>query len=358
MKVAIDMRTYQRGGVQRGIGEYTRNFIYALANYTGAEITLLGESPVDPIEPIPQVRSRVSYISNGETYDVLHVVDPMSIYEGIDSSFRLPVKRKITTSVFYDAIPLLYAGNKFSEAPTTIQAAYYARLFGLKKCDAVFAISEAAAKQYEQVHSTLPVIANMGIERCYREIQAQTCPVIDRPYIVSVGGVEPHKNIGLLAEAYQVAKVRCPDLRWVITGAITSAHKQLKLDQLPGVWFTGYLTTANIKTVIRKSIAVCMPSYIEGLGLPAYEGYLLGRPVLTQDIPAFADLTKNSEGVCKLPNSVESWATEIRFWYDIAPTSHEAPLAASILEKYNWKSCVEKHVSVWTDLLRQEGDHV
>lgn len=60
--------------------------------------------------------------------------------------------------------------------------------------------------------------------------------------------------------------------------------------QFKNIDVLGMISDDELKNVIRKSIALLIPSIDEGFGLPVIEAVSLGVPVLASDIPSFREL--------------------------------------------------------------------
>lgn len=333
MNIAIDMRTYQFGGYLRGIGQYTNNFIKELAKRH--KVTLLLENPLDIVsEDFIHHDVVWGYVSDNKQYDVFHIVDPMSIYEGIDSSFRLPVRAAIKTSTFYDIIPLLI-DESLSGWPATHRSAYFARLNGLCSCDAVFPISDESNKQLMQLAELRvnPVVAYMGIN-----VHAPLNKTLASDYILTVGGDDRHKGWDDVEISYLSSRYFYPDLRWIIIGEHAGQKRRCA-----GIEYIGCVSEKLKYELMHNAVATIVASHAEGLGLPAYEAMLAGGKVITRRIRAFADIP------CRKFNTRSDLVNLICNGSQLAaiPCSYLTRIRA----KHNWKNCIDIHLNTWERLL-------
>lgn len=117
-------------------------------------------------------------------------------------------------------------------------------------------------------------------------------------YLIYVGGINPHKNLTRLVEAFDELKqeIAFSDLQLVIVGEI---EREVFTPGLPAlrecvaasesrdaIRFTGYLSDSDLTTLLNCARALVLPSLAEGFGLPAVEAAACGVPVVaTRESP-------------------------------------------------------------------------
>jgi glycosyltransferase involved in cell wall biosynthesis len=123
----------------------------------------------------------------------------------------------------------------------------------------------------------------------------------DGRLLLFVGGIAPHKNLlNLFAGFSEVAEL-APDLHLVIVGdpggdgfhsnydeVVSRAEGDPKLKDR--VHFTGFVGDDDLAALYSDSLALVLPSFSEGFGLPAVEALACGTPVLVSKTVAVADL--------------------------------------------------------------------
>lgn len=115
-----------------------------------------------------------------------------------------------------------------------------------------------------------------------------------RPYLVFVGNVKPHKNIGGLLEALALINEEDrPDLR-IVGRRDGFFHSDETVERLAGllgdkVTFTGEVSDDALVEIVRNAVALVQPSFYEGFGIPPLEAMAVGTPVLVSDIPALQE---------------------------------------------------------------------
>ena len=103
------------------------------------------------------------------------------------------------------------------------------------------------------------------------------------PYVLSVGVLQPRKNVARLMQAFRQLKRAHPD--WPHQLVIVGKHGWG--DQLPDadadIRFTGYIDDAELPAFYAGATVFAYPSLYEGFGLPIIEAMAAGAPVLTSN---------------------------------------------------------------------------
>lgn len=127
--------------------------------------------------------------------------------------------------------------------------------------------------------------------------QVRTLYGVDRPYILSVGVIEPRKNFPRLIEAYTRFRVRTGrDYQLVIAGGkgwlSDETFRQAERSSFAiDVRFTGYVPDEYLPALYSGAEVFAFPSLYEGFGLPVLEAMACGAPVVcanTSSLPEFA----------------------------------------------------------------------
>jgi glycosyltransferase involved in cell wall biosynthesis len=143
-------------------------------------------------------------------------------------------------------------------------------------------------------------------------VKEQTMP-ISRPYILSVGTLEPRKNIPSLLKAFSQLKhqYQIPH-SLVVAGKKGWKYKEifdlvesLRIEKF--VHFTGYISDEQKNYLLKNASCLAYPSYYEGFGIPVLEAMQAGCPVVTSDTSSIPEVVGDAAELID-PLSVSSLA--------------------------------------------------
>ncbi|HEV8437207.1 MAG TPA: glycosyltransferase family 1 protein [Methylomirabilota bacterium] len=116
------------------------------------------------------------------------------------------------------------------------------------------------------------------------------------PFFLYVGALASHKNVGGLLTAF--AKVqRTGGLRLVLVGTPVGGYREDVLLPLirdlglgEAVVLAGYVDDALLRCLYRRAVALVLPSFGEGFGLPLLEAMASGTPIITSAVSALPEV--------------------------------------------------------------------
>lgn len=113
------------------------------------------------------------------------------------------------------------------------------------------------------------------------------------PYILSVAGSYPHKNLARLVDAFPITTEEGRPVQLVLVGLKGRGHETV--EALAGkradlIKLMGWVDDASLATLYRNALALAFPSLYEGFGLPILEAMSFGTPVLTSNYGAMAEV--------------------------------------------------------------------
>jgi glycosyltransferase involved in cell wall biosynthesis/ADP-heptose:LPS heptosyltransferase len=333
MRVVIDLQGAQSGSRTRGIGRYSLTFAQAIARNCGNHEVLLALNEAFPetIEPlrrafhglVPRNGIRV-WCAPGPTRsldpanemrrrrakaiyeaflasldpDIVHVT---SLFEGYGDDAVTSIGQlalDVPTSVsLYDLIPL-HDPDHFLKGPPGLEEWYYGKIADLRRASLRLAISDFVAHDAAARLGADLRIANV-LAACSESFQAKSFTAderkstlarlgIDRPFILTSGTVEPHKNLHRLFKAYADLPTSLRrQRRLVLMGHFLDAHKAMLQSAAAAggmgkddLVIIGHVSDDDLVSLYNLCDLMVYPSTDEGFGFPALEAMSCGAPTI------------------------------------------------------------------------------
>lgn len=169
-------------------------------------------------------------------------------------------------------------------------------------------------------------------------------------YILSVGTLEPRKNITNLLNGYlQLPLVVRERFPLVLVGAIgwkiQDLIKKIKKNSLNEVRLLGYIPQSDIVSIFSGAKAFCYLSTYEGFGLPVLEAMASGVPVLTSIQSAMAEFSGEQ---ASLVNPLDTYeiCQGIQHLLDDEQQKKALSLANYYRESFSWKKCISNTIQI------------
>lgn len=142
--------------------------------------------------------------------------------------------------------------------------------------------------------------------------------LLDRPYFVICGAIEPRKNHALLLHLWRDLVRRMGDAAPILIIAGSAGYESgIILDQIRRsevlrghVRHVQGLSSPALARLMAGARALLMPSFTEGFGLPPIEAMALGTPAILSDIPAHRDAA-GDWGLYADPTDAPAWRRHI-----------------------------------------------
>ena len=115
---------------------------------------------------------------------------------------------------------------------------------------------------------------------------------IKRPYILYLGGLDAHKGLDVLCEAFDHMKDKSVQL--VLAGGKCAWYDidlvVASMSRRADVVMTGYVTDEQKRVLMSMAEVFVFPSYYEGFGLPVIEAMACGAPVVATNVTSIPEV--------------------------------------------------------------------
>jgi glycosyltransferase involved in cell wall biosynthesis len=178
-----------------------------------------------------------------------------------------------------------------------------------------------------------------GVDAMFRPIEHEGIePVLTRldlpsDYVLTLGSLEPRKNLARLLRAWQLLLSRRAidkKLSLVVAGGKHSSFRQTDYLPLPEhVVFTGYISDEDLPALYSGARAFVYPSLYEGFGLPPLEAMACGAPVITSastsipEVAGDAALLIDPADVESIADGIESVLNDVDLRNALSTASHK-----------------------------------
>ena len=375
MRIAID---YTAGIRQpAGIGVYARNLVNAmLAEDKKNEYTLITSGRPTKEHTFPtasNVRGRSVFIPDRYLNILWYrwrvplyanfFTGSADIYHGLD--FVIPPllgkARKVVT--VHD---LAFLQHPETAIPSL--AAYLNKVVpeSVAKADVVAAIShttkQALIEHYQTPAEKITVIP-CGIAPYFKRI---TDPILleatrhkfglNRPFVLSVGTLEPRKNhLGLIKAFYEVQQSKENSAILAIAGGegwlyeeTLNTVKELKLEDK--VRFLGRVSDLELILLYSLADVFAFPSFFEGFGIPPLEAMACGAPVITSNTSSLPEVTGDA-AIHIDPHDTHALANAISLLLGDEQLRENLRQKGYVqAQKYTWSKSAHKTLSLYQKL--------
>jgi glycosyltransferase involved in cell wall biosynthesis len=218
-----------------------------------------------------------------------------------------------------------------------------------RKADALLVVSQFTRNELLHWTDVSPEkirIIHNGVDENWFKVKRRKNPEA-KPYLLFVGNIKPHKNLGRLLEAFGCLKKKIPhDLILVgqKEGFITGDQKIFeKARAMEGrVRFTGSISSTLLEQYYAFADLLVLPSLYEGFGLPPLEAMACGTPVAVSRAAALPEVCGNAAMYFNPNQSADMAAKIIEILNDKKLREKMVEKGLQQARKFSWDDCAKK----------------
>lgn len=195
-----------------------------------------------------------------------------------------------------------------------------------------------------------------GVDAKYAKLSAKNAKRVKRKYkikgdyILFVGTIQPRKNLVRLIEAF--ARLSDSKISLILAGSLGWMYD--KILAAPGrfgvgdrVRFLGFVPDKDLPSLYSDALVFCLPSLVEGFGLPVLEAMASGTPVLAARAGALPELVGEA-GLLVNPKKTDEIAEALQLLVE-NPELREGLREKGYrqVKKFSWQKTAKETVKVF-----------
>ena len=293
-KIVIDARKY----FDFGIGSYIQNLTSALSGMHTAHAFTMLASPseigrINTPEGWQKEQTEYGKYSIGEIAFLGRKALASQTELFHEPHYTLPAGLKGRSVVtIHDLIHL-----KMPQYFSVLQRGYAATMmrYAVRNAGAIIADSQRTKDDILEafrVEEDSVTVVHLGVNPVFRQLEDKNSIErfrvshgLQKPFVLYVGNVKPHKNIPALLSAFAQVQARTRNLDLVFVGGACLedgrlAEQARKLGIIGSVHDLHHVSQSDLVAAYNAAEVVVLPSFYEGFGFPALEAMACGTPVV------------------------------------------------------------------------------
>jgi glycosyltransferase involved in cell wall biosynthesis len=258
--------------------------------------------------PIPPTLA--SFLWNSlHTFPIENLIGDVDIFISSDWT-QPPTRHAKKVTIVHDLVPYIFPETLTTETSLrlaqlrispNIVATHHKRLEWVKKeCDAIIADSWSTRKdliellgiESERIVVVYPSVRSKQPSASDRVV-ARTAYAPKRPFMLTVGTIQPRKNIPRLVQAFCTAELY-EKMDLLIVGGQGWGESSIDIPPKARqtIRFLGYVPDRDLFALYSLAEKFVMPSLYEGFGYPVIEAMAMGCPVAASQTSSLGELAE------------------------------------------------------------------
>jgi len=309
----------------------------------------------------PWLSSRVQAVLDRESFDVIHLHEPLQPML-CTTVLRLSRVASVGTFHAYYGQPKYnlgkpFDGYNFGKPLTTMILKKWFR-----KLDGRIAVSEPAMEFVSKLFPGHYDIIPNGVD--VEHFSPEVAPIDEfcdgKVNILFTGRLEKRKGLNYLLEAYRRVKQEIPNCRLIVVGPGTRLRgkyeKKVSRNDLKDVVFAGYVSYDELSRYYKTADIFCAPATgWESFGIVLLEAMATGKPVIASNIEGYASVvTHGVDGLLVPPKDEEMLAQALVSLIKDESSRQQMGVRGRLkAQDYGWENIAQRVLDYYIQVLGQ-----
>lgn len=368
-RVAFDVTAARTN--RMGTGTYTLRLVESLRASLGERLTPIEFGLARPQRTKKTPRDRLATLAHDTWWTQVGAIDAARACKADllhMPAMLAPVRSSLPVVVTILDLAIVRFPEKFRRWHRTFTRYLLPRL--VRSVDAIVSLSEATKRDLVQLLGVPPELVTVipcGISNSFAPLAAGAPHLrsvrerysLPRDYAITVGAIEPRKNLPRLLRAIDLLSRSRPELRemkllhagpvgWLAQD-VADTLSELRLHDR--VRFLGYVPAEDLAALYQLARVSVYPSLFEGFGLPVAEAMASGCPVVTSNCSSMPEVAGDA-AVLIDPTSEESIAEGIaRVWLDDRLRDELIARGRLRAATFTWESAARQTMALYDRVL-------
>jgi len=234
----------------------------------------------------------------------------------------------------------------------------------VKRADHIITVSKSTKRDllhfYPQLDAQKITVTHLGINTndWQKEIKGDVIKKVlvdnnvgESEYIISVGAIQPRKNLKVLIDAFGEIKKTYPSMKLVLVGGNgwlwqdTHEHA-MNSEYADDIIFTGGITFLEVQILMSRASVFAFPSLYEGFGIGGLEACAAGVPVVAARNSSIPEVLGNAAEYFQAQSHDECAQKLIKVLSDSTLCSQMRERGYKRAQKFTWDKCAKKTLQV------------
>ena len=229
----------------------------------------------------------------------------------------------------------------------------------LRRADGLIAISESTRDDTvrmmrvpaEKIAVVYPGIAEEFFSVAPAAIESvRRRYALSKPFVLSVGTVEPRKNLDTLLDAFAALPGALRDAFDLVHAGPLGWSSEKTAARLGAIRYLGYVPEPDIAPLTAAAAVFAYPSLYEGFGFPVAQAMAAGVPVITSNVSSLPEIAGDSALLID-PRSLNDLRGALtRLLESPALRTELAARGRARARRFTWQACAAQSLRFFTTL--------